>query len=149
MNNATPFFADAAVDLLTSGYRLRFLAPGRSMQPAIAEGEAITVERISAGEVKIGDIILYRAERSVIAHRVEKIGRDRDRVTFLLLRGDASEDCDDPVLPAQVLGKVVAVDREGRRIDVTGRRARLRQRFRVRVSRMKGMFRLFSSGHRG
>jgi Peptidase S24-like len=147
VNNASPSFADAAADLLASGCRLRFRATGRSMHPAIAEGEMITVERISVDDVRSGDIVLYRTQKCVIAHRVERIGRDSDRVTFLLLRGDASEHCDDPVLPAQVLGRVVSVDREGRQIDLNSRRALLRQRFRVHVSRFKRMFRPVSSGH--
>ena len=51
---------------------------------------------ISADDVRIRDIVLYRAKQSVIAHRVEKIEREAERVTCLLLRGDASEDdCDD------------------------------------------------------
>ncbi len=147
VNNASPSFADTAADLLASGYRLRFRATGRSMQPAIGEEEVITVERISADDVRIGDIVLYRAKQSVIAHRVEKIERDAERVTCLLLRGDASEDCDDRVLPAQVLGRVVAIDREGRRISVVSPRAKLGQRFRAYVSKIKGVIRFLSPGH--
>jgi signal peptidase I len=147
VNDAPPSFADAAADLLASGWRLSFRATGRSMQPAIGEGERITVERISADDVRMGDIVLYRTKQSVIAHRVEKIERDADRVTVLLLRGDASEQCDDPVLPAQVIGRVVAVDREGRQVSLVSQRAKLRQRFRAYVSKIKGVFRLLSPGH--
>jgi len=45
--------------------------------------------------------------------------------TFFLLRGDASSTCNDPVAPWQVLGKVVAVQREGRRVGLTSRRAKI------------------------
>jgi hypothetical protein len=146
-NNASPAFTDAAADLLASGYRLRFRATGRSMHRAIADGEIITVEPIAADEVRWGDIVLYRAQKSVIAHRVEKIGREFNRVTYLLVRGDASEYCDDPVLPEQVLGRIVGVDRRGRKIDVAGRRSKLLRCLRAYASRIKGTFRLLSSKH--
>lgn len=138
-NNAAPSFADAVADLLESGCRLRFQATGRSMHPAIGEGEMITVERVSVEDVRSGDVVLYRTQKCVIAHRVEKIERDCDSVTVLVLRGDACEHCDDPVLPSQVLGRVVAVDRDGRQIAV-GRRALLLQRFHAHVSRIKRIF---------
>lgn len=34
-----------------------------------------------------------------------------------ILRGDASTICDKPVKPAQILGKVIAIERFGRSID--------------------------------
>jgi signal peptidase I len=147
LNNTSRCFTDAAADLLASGYGLRFRATGRSMYPAIAEGEIITVERIAADDVRLGDILLVRVQKSVIAHRVEKIGRELNRVTFLLLRGDAAEYCDEPVVPEQVLGRVVAVYRQGRRINVAGRRFRLLRRIRTYASRIRGTFRLLSSRH--
>jgi signal peptidase I len=147
LNNTSPWFTDAAADLLASGYGLRFRATGRSMYPAIAEGEIITVERIAAEDVRLGDILLVRVQKSVIAHRVEKIWRDHNRVTYLVLRGDAAEYCDEPVLPEHVLGRVVAVDRQGRRINMAGGRVRLLRRLRTYASRIRGTFRLLASRH--
>ena len=40
-----------------------------------------------------------------------------DDVLHFVLRGDASTTCDDPVKVEQVLGKVVAIEREGCRFD--------------------------------
>jgi hypothetical protein len=91
-------------------------------------------------DVRSGDIVFYRTPKSVIAHRVEKIGRNSGSVTVLLLRGDACEHCDDPVLPAQVLGRVVAVEREGRQIKLVGRRAWIEQRLRTRIAGIKSLF---------
>lgn len=137
-NNA-PSFADAAADLLASGCRLRFRATGRSMQPAISDGEMITVEPVSVADVRRGDIVLYRTQKCVIAHRVQKIERDSERVAVLLLRGDTCEHFDGPVLPSQVLGRVVTVDRGGRQIDLIGKTTLLRQRFHTRVHKIRRM----------
>jgi len=44
---------------------------------------------------------------------------------LILLRGDASPTCDEPVQAQQVLGKVVSVERQGRNIDLYSRKARM------------------------
>jgi hypothetical protein len=69
MDDSTKF-ADLATELLERGHSVRFQAPGRSMHPTIREGETITVEPVEPSAVKRGDIILYRSESGVIAHRV-------------------------------------------------------------------------------
>ena len=63
-------FADLATELLRQGKSVRFRAPGRSMYPTIKEQEIITVEPIEPSKVKKGDIILYRSDAGVVAHRV-------------------------------------------------------------------------------
>jgi len=45
------------------------------MYPSIREGELITVESVQASDVKIADIVLYRSERGLIAHRVIEMSR--------------------------------------------------------------------------
>ena len=67
------------------------------------------------GDVKRGDIILYRSQRGVIAHRVVSLpthssvpGPD----PLFLLRGDASLSCDEPVEARQILGRDKAETRQ-------------------------------------
>jgi len=130
---------DLCEDLLARGRSVRFRAPGRSMYPAIREGETITVRPVSPSAVKVGDIILYRWEKGVIAHRVIRIVLDPAKAGapqgpkarcspsqssilsphhLFVLQGDSSGACAEHVKPQQILGKVVAVDRAGRRIDL-------------------------------
>ncbi len=156
-------FSDMSAELLRRGARVRFRATGRSMQPTILEGEAITVEPVAPAAVTRGDILLYRWERGVIAHRVIRIERTeggaipqssaasaggsggppqpwRRQVlspqSLLILRGDALASCDTPIKPEQVIGKVIAVERAGRRIDLASRRAKLKRTCRVWTSRL-------------
>ncbi len=139
-------FSDVSAELLRRGARVRFRATGRSMQPTILEGEAVTVEPVAPAAVTRGDIVLYRWERGVIAHRVIHIeSKKAEAVTqpsvlsppsCFILRGDASLSCDTPVQPEQVIGKVVAVERGGRRIDLASRKAKLRRTCRVWASRL-------------
>jgi len=167
-------FSDISAELLRRGARVRFRATGRSMQPTILEGEAITVEPVAPAAITPGDILLYRWKRGVIAHRVIRIERTNGGAvtqpsvlspqssvlgaqssvlrppssvlgaqssvlspqSSFILRGDASVSYDCPVEPEQVLGRVVAVERAGRRIDLAGRRAKLKRTCRVWASRL-------------
>ena len=129
-------FLDVATDVLWSGYRMRFRAGGSSMWPTIRPGEAITVEPATATEIKLKDIVLYRTGRGVIGHRVVRIA-NRNGEIVLLARGDADQGAGEPVAAKQLLGKVVAVERDGRCIDLASRKAKLKHSIRVRASQCK------------
>ena len=109
------------------------------MYPTIRDGEAVTVEPIAAREAKPGDILLYRREHGVIAHRVVGItGEEDDDVgRVLTLRGDSLATCDAPVRAEQVLGRVISVERKGRKVKLTGRRAGIRRAARACATRLK------------
>jgi signal peptidase I len=135
-------FPELISDLLTNGHRVRFRAPGYSMYPTILHQDVITVEPVDAFAVKVGDIILYRVQQSLIAHRVVKIlkrseknshsapqgPQDRSGSPFgarpstsetlsFILRGDARPFSDEPINAEQILGKVVSVERDNRGIN--------------------------------
>ena len=136
-------FIDMSTELLRQGKNVRFRAPGLSMNPAIREGETITVAPVTPVDIKQGDILLYLAGMKVIAHRVVSIKRKKSDSTshssanfathsnalipqiIFTLRGDASAVCDSPVEAQQVLGKVVSVERHGRSIELYSTRARM------------------------
>ncbi len=71
-------FIDMSTELLRQGKNVRFHAPGRSMHPAIKEGETITVAPIAPFDIKRGDILLYIVGRKVIAHRVVSIKSEKN-----------------------------------------------------------------------
>jgi polysaccharide export outer membrane protein len=104
-------FLNISASLLKSGYSIEFHASGKSMYPTIRDGELITVQPVTISEVKNGDIVLYRNEKGVIAHRVVHVNKPN-----LLLRGDSSNTLDAPVMPDQILGKVISTKRAGRKI---------------------------------
>ena len=102
-------FSDVSAELLRRGARVRFRATGRSMQPTILEGEAITVEPVAPAAVTRGDILFYRWEQGVVAHRVIRIERTQGTAltqssvlspqSSFILCGDASLSCDAPIQP--------------------------------------------------
>jgi hypothetical protein len=132
------------------------------MYPTIMANETIMVEPIDAATVRLGDIILYRINGQIVAHRLVGIKKETNDATTLFqsskkrqsnpiikgdsprlkryappakrsssaalhfaMRGDASPACDEPVKAGQILGKVVSIERNGRRINPYSWRHRL------------------------
>jgi hypothetical protein len=129
-------FPDVCRDVLSRGSALRFRATGRSMHPTIRDGENITVVAVPAARMAPGDIVLYRGETGMIAHRLIAIER-RDGVMRFIMRGDSHDLPDEPVDGACIFGLVVAVDRSGRRVRLDSRAARLRHLARTAARRAR------------
>ncbi|MGD8345433.1 MAG: S24 family peptidase [Desulfobacterales bacterium] len=153
----TKVFPELISHLLTEGHIVKFSAPGDSMYPTICDGDIITVAPVQTACVTSGDIILYRHKSGVAAHRVMRIikrsedhsrsalndlkNRSSSEKRHIILRGDAAVVCDDPVGADQVLGKVVLVERDGRRINPYSLKAILRFNARRMATHLKKSFR--------
>jgi signal peptidase I len=194
INNSTQFsalspyyFEKICTELLSEGKSVRFEAPGKSMYPVILDGETLIVEPIAPSAVKVGDIILYKSQEKLIAHRVISIKKFNTRKTqpsacntiqentqssalslprrshafsvtktgpqssmtdssaritqySLILRGDASFSYDEPVYADQILGKVIAIEGDGRRINPYSLKHKLSCWARIWRSRIKRSF---------
>jgi signal peptidase I len=123
----TTAFVQLSSELLARGDRVRFRAEGWSMHPTIRHGELITVESVNASEIGRGDILLYRTGQRVFAHRVVGMRRIEGALS-LTLRGDGTNVRDAPISAGQVIGRVIAVERDGRSIALAGAQARWRKR---------------------
>ena len=149
-------FADLCEEILRRGKSVRFHAPGRSMYPTIKENEAITVEPIAPSLVNVGDIILYRQDGSVVAHRVVRIHSTEQetrppcmveschsslvsRYSFVT-REDTWGKEETLVRGEQILGKVVSVERNGREINPYSRKAHIRLLIHTTGSRLQRVF---------
>lgn len=71
-------FPELIIELLQDGYKVNFSAPGHSMYPTIMANETIVVEPIDPATVRLGDIILYRINGRIVAHRVIRIEKMPD-----------------------------------------------------------------------
>ena len=129
-------FTEVIEEALTTGATVRFRAEGTSMRPTIRDGEALSIAAVSPDEVVRGDVLLCRHDTRVLAHRVVGVtGRGTHRV--FQLRGDAKAACDAPVGEHDVVGKVIAIHRNGRLVGLNDRAARLRRMARTAASRVK------------
>ena len=112
-------FTHILADLLASGQTVRFTAPGHSMHPVIRNGDVLLVTPLER-TARPGDILLYRdAGGRPVAHRLIGFAAEDDSLS-LVLKGDSAAAPDLPVRPAQVLGRVSALERDGRLIDPYG-----------------------------
>jgi len=133
MASATGVSDDVKVELATQVVRasggLRFAALGSSMIPAIYPGDLLLVRRDPGERVRCGQVVLTRRDGQFYAHRVVRElqqGGERLWVT----RGDALVDDDPPVSEHEVLGRVKAIVRRARRMDVAESTAPWRTCFR-------------------
>jgi uncharacterized repeat protein (TIGR01451 family) len=126
-------FAVVCEAALGESLRVRFRANGESMQPNVLDGDTVVVAPIStAGKLAIGDIALTRGEEGFVLHRVVAI----DAVTgAIVTRGDAGQQNDSS--NAKLLGKAVAVERNGRTISLTARGTKLRHSVRTQSRRLQ------------
>jgi len=118
-----PDLLDLATEILGRGDRLCFRARGNSMTPFIRHDDLVEVEPVAAEDVAIGDILFLHDERgTLMVHRAISRLRSTEGVR-ILSKGDALAQPDTPVDTGQVLGRVIALERRGRQIDLrTGRR---------------------------
>jgi hypothetical protein len=155
-NDNTDLFSEMLEETLNRGHSIRFRAPGGSMYPTICDRDLITVETIKPAAVIAGDIILYEHKSKVTVHRVMRIlkrseknsrsahqgpqDRSLSETLEFVFRGDAAIHDDAPVTSEQILGKVVSIQRNGRRIDPYRLRIKLHYKTRRLASCIKRLF---------
>ncbi len=122
-----------ATEILSMGHGVRIPTIGTSMHPHIRFKEIIHVQPASMGDLNIGDIAVYAFGCRMVAHRVLKKGRDGNG-PFLITKGDSMRFRDEIVRPEQVRGKVIAVERGARLLDVSTPRMRALGRFYAWIS---------------
>ena len=89
-------FPELVTDLLKDGYKVSFYAPGHSMYPTIMANELVLVEPIDPAAVHKGDIVLYRTNGHLIAHRVMGIVSDDRANEYSFIIEAFSPDIDPP-----------------------------------------------------
>jgi len=101
-------FEQTARELLASGYSIRFRASGDSMHPTIRSGELVEVAPPNGKLPAIGDVVLFKAQRGLTAHRVV-----RSAGHSFVTRGDNAVGNDPAADTSALLGIVTGVERDG------------------------------------
>ena len=125
-------FAAVCEALLERGVNVRFRAQGQSMKPNILDDDAVIVAPVKQEELRRGDVALTHGEDGFRAHRVHDCLSSAGNV---ITRGDAGQE-DDPSTQT-ILGKVVAIERDGQKTSITTPAQRLRHTFRKQIHRCK------------
>jgi len=112
-------FYELSKDLLARGVCLRFQARGGSMRPLISDGDILEVQPIEVAEVRVGDVIFFRGHRgNMLAHRVVYKTQAENGETILIAKGDTASQCDRPVCPDYLFGKVISIERRQKRVEL-------------------------------
>jgi signal peptidase I len=99
---------------------LYYETAGFSMHPFVRNGDRVLVKKTKADSLRIGDIILFNdaLSKNTVCHRLVNKARTENGL-ILLTRGDASVDLSLPVSEKDLIGKVIAVMRKGRFINLS------------------------------
>lgn len=102
-------------EILDSGKAVRLSPRGYSMYPVIVPGrDEVIVQKADTAKLKRGDVALYRRDGSILViHRICR----KDEKGFYMV-GDNQTEIEGPLRPDQIRGKMTALVRNGREIDV-------------------------------
>jgi len=117
MKEISSAFIPLSQDLLFQGRSLRFTAKGCSMYPAIRDGDSVEIAPYNQGVdvLRSGDIIFYRVQPAAgILHRIVKIKRRHNEMLYIT-KGDAQAFDFTAVRPSEILGRLTAAERKGKR----------------------------------
>lgn len=103
---------ELAAEVLLSSGGLRLQVTGWSMLPSIWPGDTIVLQSTSLAEISEGDIVLFRRDSRLFAHRVVRRGEDQ-----MQTRGDAMTYADAPIGNNELLGRLGYVVRNGKRVE--------------------------------
>jgi signal peptidase I len=109
---------ELAEEVLRSSGELRFVARGGSMIPAIFPGDILLVRQNPIDAMVCSQVALWRRHGRFYAHRVVGIVSTKEQ-KGIVTQGDALRDQDQKVTSEEFLGRVYAIVRREKRIDLT------------------------------
>jgi hypothetical protein len=94
---------------------LKLKVNGTSMSPFIKLGDTVFAKREPLATLAIGDVLVFTRENDIVTHRLVRIGSDG-----YYCKGDNTHIPDPVVRDEQIIGKVFAIERAGKRIALDG-----------------------------
>ncbi len=139
-------FVELIRAVLDKGADFRLRAAGRSMYPFLLDGDILTLRRVPATQLKIGDIVAipHPLRGNLIIHRIVAA-----RNGSVKTKGDFNLASDGWVLRSDVLGRVIRVERSLAHVQpanplmryAIARMSLLSKRFRYRTAIFKCLLR--------
>jgi signal peptidase I len=100
-------------EVLRASGELRLAALGSSMVPAIFPGDVLTIRTLNTNEILSGEVVLCARGDRFVVHRVVREAQASGEPRWIT-RGDTLIVDDPPVTDRELLGRVVAIERNGK-----------------------------------
>ena len=100
-------------DLLHRFGRARVRVDGISMLPAIRPRDVVLIGHCTIEQIRIADVVLFTVGSRLFVHRVVRIGSGHSGPPFVVTKGDTHSQEDLPIASSQLLGRVLALWRNG------------------------------------
>jgi hypothetical protein len=98
--------------------KLSFKVKINSMFPIIQSNDKVVVEKFVPGLLVIGEIIVFNIGKDLCAHRY--IARqEKNGVNEYFTKGDRSFKFDHPVIENKIVGRVTAIERQGKKLNLS------------------------------
>lgn len=123
LNNQLLDFAEI---LLDENHSLSIRMQGFSMFPTLKQGDIAEVEKCSPDDLKIGDIVVFKSNKKLIAHRLLKV-INQNNTLFFIAKGDKNYHFDEPFKKNEIVGKLHSFQRRKRVLKVESFSMRIRR----------------------
>jgi signal peptidase I len=110
---------------------------GGSMTPWMRSGDFVFIRRFDFAKVSAGEVIVFQRNGLVVVHRAIrclKAAPSEKTASFLITKGDASDEMDAPVSAEEYLGRATRIHRGRRHIDLESFTQKLLGRLLARIS---------------
>ncbi|MDD3878071.1 MAG: signal peptidase I [Bacteroidales bacterium] len=114
------FLWDFSESLISAGQKAKVKAGGNSMYPFIKKGSFVVIKKTDFHTIKTGDIVVFKGHLKIVAHRVIKIKKNADN-WLLVCKGDSCNRADVPFSSDKYVGKVVAIERNNKTVNLESR----------------------------
>ena len=118
---------DIVESLLDDNHTLSFRMQGFSMYPTLKAGDLGYVLKCRANDLTVGDLIVFKQNNKLIAHRLVEIVHQNNQQVFVA-KGDKNSFKDAPFTENELVGKITSIQRQNRSIKSESRYMK-RQRF--------------------
>lgn len=106
---------DMLESLANEQHLIRIKTKGYSMSPTIAPGDIVIVAPAKIHDLKIGDIVVFRTQQSMIAHRLVAVNVV-DGQNICVAKGDNNRHVDAAFSADAIVGKVIRLERNNKHI---------------------------------
>jgi signal peptidase I len=121
-NTSSELACGLAEEVVRTFGELRLRVFGTSMVPSILPGDFVSIRRASLRDISPGEVVLFLQKGRLFVHRVvdRKMAATKDSPgeSCLITRGDRLRLDDPPVTSPELLGRVVSIERDNRKVEL-------------------------------